>query len=110
MFASFRSFVSGFYLAFASRSHLLIEILVLRHQLAIYQRQEARPRFRERDRLIWTLLSRLWPRWRHALVIVQPDTVVRWHHRVWKRYWSFKSRRRAPGRPRISAELRDLIL
>jgi len=95
---------------FADRADLLLEIYAPRHQLAVYQRQEARLRLRERDRFIWALLSRLWPRWRRALVIVQPDTVVRWHHRAWRRYWSFKSRHRSPGRPRISAELRELIL
>ncbi len=110
MFASIKSFHVTFRQAFATRADLLIENLALRHQLAIYQRQETRPRLRERDRLIWTLLARLWPRWRTALVIVQPDTVVRWHHRGWKRYWSFKSRHRAPGRPHVSTELRELIL
>ena len=63
---------------FACRDDLLLENLALRHQLAIYKRQEARPQLRQQDRLIWILLFRLWPRWRDALLIVQLDTVLRW--------------------------------
>ncbi len=91
MFASIRPFLITLRQAFAIRADLLIENLALRHQLAIYQRQETQPQLREQDRRIWTVLSRLWPHWRDALVMVQTDTVVRWHHRAWKRYWSFKS-------------------
>ena len=110
MFAPTRALLSTARRVFASRADLLLENLALRHQLAVYQRRQARPQLRQQDRLIWILLSRLWSRWRDALLIVQPDTVLRWHHHAWKRYWSFKSRHRGPGRPRISAELRRLIL
>jgi len=110
MLASIQSVYFCVRRVFAARADLLLENYALRHQLAVYQRRETRPRLRDRDRLIWTLLSRFWSRWRNAMVMVQPDTVVRWHHRAWKRYWSFKSRHRAPGRPHISTELRELIL
>ena len=79
MFAPIRALLFTVRGVFAERLDRLLENYVLRHQLAVYQRQGTRPRLREHDRLIWTFLSRLWPQWRTALVIVQPDTVVRWH-------------------------------
>jgi transposase InsO family protein len=59
------------------------------------------------DRLFWVLLSRIWTGWRQSLVIVQPDTVVRWHRKGFKLFWKFKSK--GPGRPRIGHEIRNLI-
>ena len=94
---------------FADRANLLLENLALRHQLAVYQRHQIRPLLGQRDRLLWSLLARVWPRWRDSLVMVQLATVVSWHRSSWKRYWTFRSRGR-PGRPRISVEVRDLIV
>ena len=51
----------------------------------------------------------LWPYWRSALIIVQPETVVRWHRQGFRLYWRWKSRVRKPGRPAISAEVVALI-
>ena len=74
----------------------------LRHQLAVLQRQaRGRPRLRPGDRLFWAWLCGLWPGWRRALVIVKPDTVLRWHRRGFRLYWRWKSRSRGPGRPRL---------
>ncbi|HME69822.1 MAG TPA: integrase core domain-containing protein, partial [Myxococcota bacterium] len=53
---------------------------------------------------------RFWPGWRHALVLVRPETVIRWHRRGFRLYWRWKRRSRRPGRPTIEAELRDLTL
>jgi putative transposase len=76
-----------------SRLELEAEVLALRHQLAVLQRQTPRrPRLGRADRLLWVLLSRLWPNWRGAIQIVTPDTVVRWHRRGFALYWSWKSR------------------
>ena len=61
------------------------------------------------DRLFWTWLCHLWPGWRHALVIVKPDTVLRWHRRGFRLYWRWKSRPRGPGRPRIPRAVQELI-
>ena len=91
------------------RTALATENLALRQQLAVLRQGVKRPRLRRRDRAFWVLLSRLWHGWRSVLVIVQPETVVRWHRQGWRLYWRWKSRRRGPGRPRISAEIRDLI-
>jgi len=73
-------------LALACRGHheLVLENLALRQQLAALRRTVARPHLRRRDRLFWIVLSKTWRRWRAALVVVQPDTVVRWH-REWRR-------------------------
>ena len=58
-----------------------LEILALQQQLAVYQRQNPKPKLRWRDRRFWVWLSWLWPGWRSALVVVKPETVVRWHQR-----------------------------
>ena len=86
----------------------MLENLVLRQQLAVLSRSSRRPRLRPADRLFWSWLSRYWKPWRSVLVLAQPDTVVRWHRSAWRRYWTWKSRRRS-GRPRLAPELRALI-
>jgi putative transposase len=92
-----------------ARGDLVAENLLLRHQLAVLTRPtRRRPRLRPRDRLFW-LLARLVRRdWHRHLIIVTPATVVRWHGRGWRLFWRWRSR--APmGRPRVSAEVRELI-
>jgi hypothetical protein len=66
---------------------VVLENLALRHQLAIYKRKHKRPRFVDRDRWFWVTLSVLWKDWRRALVVVHPDTVVRWQRERFRRYW-----------------------
>ena len=90
------------------RSVMLTENLALRHQLGILQRSVKRPKLRQRDRILWVWLSRLWPNWRSCLIIVKPDTVIRWHRDGFRLYWRWKSRKK-PGRPKIDAEIRNLI-
>ena len=78
-----------------SRAELQVEIVALHQQLAVLQRRlSARPRLQPVDRFFWTWLSRLWPGWRRALVIVQPQTVLAWHRRGFRLYWRWKSRAR----------------
>src|SRR5213593_1064014 len=60
---------------------LAIENLALRQQLAIYKRTAPRPRLRTTDRLFWVGLARVWTGWRRHLVIVTPDTILRWQRR-----------------------------
>jgi len=90
------------------RPALVAENLVLRQQLAVLQVSVRRPRLRKRDRIFWVWLSRLWSGWRSCLMIVRPETVVRWHREGFKRYWRWKSRKK-PGRPKTDAEIRELI-
>ena len=86
------------------------EIAALHHQLRILQRRTgARPRLRSIDRILWAWLSRLWSGWRRALVIVKPETVLAWHRRGFQLYWRWKSRKRGPGRPKASPDVRALI-
>jgi len=103
------SLLAGFASSLRTRASLQIEILALRHQLAVLQRRERR-RFRlgPSDRFLWAILLRLWTNWRNALVIVKPETVIAWHRRGFRLYWNWRSRRRI-GRPGIPKETRDLI-
>jgi hypothetical protein len=78
---------------------LALENLALRQQLAIYKRTLARPQLRTTDRLFWAGLARIWTGWRQALVIVAPDTVLRWQRRRFREYWARLSRRPTGGRP-----------
>ena len=91
-----------------SQAKLAAENLVLRHQLGVLQRSVKRPRLRQRERILWVWLSRLWPDWRSSLAIVKPETVIRWHREGFKLYWRWKSRKKS-GRPMIDAEIRRLI-
>ena len=103
LLAALRSF-------FRSRLELEAEVLALRHQLAVLQRQAPRrPRLGRADRVLWALLSRLWPNWRGAIQIVTPDTVMHWHRRGFALYWRWKSRPRRAGRPAVGADIRALI-
>jgi putative transposase len=92
-----------------TRATAAIENLALRQQLAVFKYSGKRPKLRPRDRIFWVVLSRLWPNWRSALAIVQPETVVRWHRQGFKLFWRRKSRAGKPGRPPVEREIRDLI-
>ena len=93
------------------RGDLITENLLLRHQLAVLTRptrQRRRVRFRRLDKLLWVLVRRLRRDWRGHLVLVTPDTVLRWHRAGWRLYWRWRSRA-GGGRPRLSPEIRELI-
>ena len=86
-----------------------LENLALRQQLAALTRTIKRPELRMRDRVFWNLLSKGWRQWRTALIVVQPDTVVRWHRRWLRRQWARRSRRPRPGRPNTDLAVRTLV-
>ena len=88
---------------------LVTENLALRQQLVILRRNTSRPGLRGRDRLFWVVSSNLWRDWRSVLVIIKPETVIKWHRQGFKCYWRWKSRANRVGRPRIDLEIRDLI-
>ena len=95
---------------FRSRRDLLLENLALRQQLAVLTCRHPQPRFAPYDRLFWVVLRRLWCGWKQALILVQPETVVRWHRAGFKMYWAWLSRHRThAGRKCIGIELRQLI-
>jgi putative transposase len=93
----------------AGQRQLALENLALRQQLAVYKRTGPRPRLRTMDRLVWVGLASVWAGWRQALVIVSPDTVLRWQRRRFRKHWTRRSGRPRPGRPPISAETAALI-
>jgi putative transposase len=94
---------------FRSRRDAAIEILALRQQLAVFKRKHPRPKLSPVDRLFWTILRRIWSGWAEALIIVKPDTVVRWHRTGFRLYWRWRSRAGSGGRPKTTAEIRTLI-
>jgi transposase InsO family protein len=102
IFLFLRGFIVG-------RAAAAAENLALRQQVAVFKQSVKRPRLRPRDRVFWVWLSRLWPNWRSALAIVQPETVIKWQRQGFRLYWRWKSRAGKPGRPPIEREIRDLI-
>src|SRR5687768_3364749 len=93
----------------ACRQHngLVMENLLLRHQLAVLTRptrQRPRGRWGRLDKLLWVLIRRLRRDWRRHLVVVTPETVIRWHRAGWRLYWRWQSRA-VGGRPRLSPEI-----
>src|SRR5438132_11604345 len=72
------------------RHDLVLENLLLRHQLAVLTRPtrtQPRARLRAWDKLLWVLACRLCARWREHLTFVTPDTVARWHRQGWRLFW-----------------------
>jgi transposase InsO family protein len=95
--------------AVSGRAELAGENLVLRQQLAVLTRPtRKRARLRRCEKVFWVLPRLLWRRWSHHLVVVRPETVIRWHRRGWRLFWRWRSRAQR-GRPRLSAEVRELI-
>ena len=94
---------------FKTQVQLEAEIVLLRHQLGVLrQRVPSRPKLTLADRLLFVWLYRLFPSVLDAVMIVQPETVIRWHRKGFRLYWRWKSRGRG-GRPRIPGEIRRLI-
>src|SRR2546427_3129013 len=109
MFDVLFSFCLSFRVYFQRSADLQLELLALRHQISVLQRKTPRPRLLSADRRLWVWLSRTWSRWRSALVIIKPDTVIGWHRRGFRWYWTWKVRHGRSGRPRVPKETRDLI-
>jgi putative transposase len=88
---------------------LALENLALRQQLAVYKRTTNRPRLRRSDRLLWVWLSRVWPAWRQALVIVAPATVLRWQRRRFRRTGPCSPDALRRARPLVDAAIKALV-
>jgi hypothetical protein len=93
---------------FRCRCDTALEVLALRQQVAMLKRKHPRPTLRFRDRLFWTTLRRVWPRWADVLIVVKPKTVIGWHRAGFRLYWHWRSRPRG-GRPKITFEVRALV-
>jgi hypothetical protein len=85
-----------------------VEILVLRHQLAILRRQHPRPRLQPKDRALLAALSRLLPRPRWSIFVVTPETLLRWHRRMVRRRWTYPAQGR--GRPSVPQQVQTVIV
>ena len=89
---------------------LEVENAVLRHQLAVLRRTVKRMPLRRRDRVLLAAVSSLLPRARWPVLLVTPQTLLRWHRELVRRKWTYRGRHRRPGRPSIDPELRELVL
>jgi hypothetical protein len=94
---------------FKSRTALQLENLALRHQLGVLQRSVKRPKLITADRLLWAWLSEVWADWRSSLLILKPETVIGWHRKGFRVFWTWKVRRGRPGRSTVATKVRELI-
>jgi putative transposase len=96
--------------SFRDKAALQLELVALRHQIAVLKRKRTtRPRLSQIDRFFWVWLYRLWSGCLDTVVIVKPDTVIRWHRTGFRLFWTWKSRRHRRGRPQVPQEVRVLI-
>jgi len=110
MFSLFLLWIGALLRLFRSRGNLVLENLVLRQQLAVLKRRHPRPRLGLFDKLFWVIARRVWSAWKQSLLIVTPETVVRWHRAGFCMYWRLISRvQRQVGRRRTPQEVRELI-
>ena len=92
---------------FRSRAELELELIALRHQVAVLHRQERRRlQLRSIDRLLWVWLYRVWPSCLRTMVLVKRATVLQWHRQGFRLYWRWRSR---AGRQPVNRETRKLI-
>ena len=103
-----RRLVGGLVLLARSDAAKEVEILLLRHQLAVLQRQARRPRLTWTDRVVMTALALRLPPVRRVGLLVTPGTILGWHRRLVARRWTTPGRRR-PGRPSIPTGVRALV-
>src|ERR1035441_4339911 len=90
---------------FRLRRSLLLENLALRQQLTVLKRKHPKPKLRVLDKLFWVLARRCWSAWKESLIVVTPETVVRWHRTGFRLYWRFISKvRKQVGRKRLSKD------
>ena len=95
---------------FRSRRRLLLESLALRQQLTVLKGSQTRPTFLPFDRLFWVLGCRFWSEWKKSLLVVSPQTAVRWRRAGFRLYWSWISKAsKQVGRKKLSTDLRALI-
>jgi len=102
-------FLSTVFSVFRLRTALQEETVALRHQIGVMRRSaKKRIKLTMADRVFWVWLSRARADWRSALVIVEPETVIAWHRKGFRLFWTWKIRHGRTGRPAFSQEVRDL--
>ena len=107
LYLLFRRVLAVAALRLRSREFKELEIVVLRHELAVLRRQISRPRLDERDRVFLAATGQLLGRTSRSF-FVRPDTLLGWHRQLVRRRWSYAGRR--PGRPAVAEEIRELAL
>ena len=111
MLGTLRLLLTSVIRCFRTRRSLLLENLALRQQLAILKRRHPRPSLSLLDKIFRVLVRRCWSGWKQALLVVTPETVVRWHRAGFRLYWRFISKAQRPiGRRQISQEVRQLLV
>src|SRR5947208_1498842 len=108
LYLLFRRALAVAALRLRSREFKELEIVVLRHELAVLRRQVARPRLTEPDRVFLAAASRLLRGTGRQSLLVRPDTLLGWHRQLVRRRWTYAGRR--PGRPAIAEEVGELVL
>jgi transposase InsO family protein len=93
----------------ADRSRLAVENVALRQQITVLKRSVKRAKIDDSDRVFWILMRRMLDSWRDTLLIVEPETVVRWHRKGFGYFWNRKSKLGTQGRPPIDADIIELI-
>jgi putative transposase len=102
--------LSAFISMFKTSTHLRLENLALRQQLAVVHRSAPRRlKLTPADRMFWVWLRRVWGDWKSVLMIVKADTVVAWQRKGLRLFWTWKIHRGKRGRPRVPQEVRNLI-
>jgi transposase InsO family protein len=105
MLSSFLSFCFRF---FRSRIHLQLEIIFLRKELEILARTSSRPRLRSSDRFFFSTITNVFGSWKETLLVIKPETVIRWHRQSFRLFWKWRSRSEA-GRPKTPEAQINLI-
>jgi transposase InsO family protein len=108
LYLLFRRALAVAALRLRSREFKELEIVVLRHELAVLRRQIARPRLDENDRVFLAAANRLLGQASRPSFFVRPDTLLGWHRQLVRKRWTYAGQR--PGRPAISEEIHDLVL
>jgi len=95
---------------FKTSAQLRLENLALRQQLTVLRRSAPkRLKLTRADRIFWVWLRRVWSDWKSVLMIVKADTVIAWHRKGFRLFWTWRIHRGKPGRPRVPQEIRELI-
>ena len=110
MFELLRLWFGALFRIFQTRQSLMLENLALLQQLAVLKPRHPKPRLGRFDKLFWVVARRFWSTWKDALLLVSPETVVRWHRAGFRLYWAMLCKvRKQVGGKRISKQIRDLI-
>jgi transposase InsO family protein len=101
--------VASLSVSFRSRAALQLEILALRHQIGVLRRSVKRPKLTTPDRLLWAWLCTVWRDWKSGVFIMKASTVLGWHRKGFRLFWTWKIRRGKLGRPSVPKEVRELV-